>query len=474
MPEPTPFDREACRRLPLAEACLRLLAFVTDADFLQGVFDRHHGRSYQRDISFPLFVHLIADALLEHHGSGRQSFTRAREDGELGASVQAAYGKLARLPIGLSQGFLAESTRRLLGVFPAPAAQPPPPSLAGLAVCALDGKKLKYVAHRLKPLRRLKGQVLGGKLVVALDVGTGLAVALAAHPDGEASDAPLVPAALAQARAAVAGPRLWLADRQFCDLNQPGLLAAAGDHFLIRYNAKVRFHPDPARPAREGVDRRGRRYVQEWGWVGQEKDPRRRYVRRVSLCRPGEEDVIVLTDLTDEQAYPAEDLLEAYLARWGIERCFQRVTEVFALGHLIGGTPEATVFQAAFCLLLYNVVLVLRGYLAGARGRAAEAVSSAQLFYDVRRQLVAWSEVLTPEATVGLVGGRLGAAALAARLGELLGGVWTDRWLKAPPRKAPPKDPPAKHYLRGGHSSVYRLLRHARQEKQIKRVVNSS
>jgi hypothetical protein len=113
MTVPNAFDREVCRRLPLAEACWRLLDFVTHDDFLDDVFARHHGRSYEDSISFPLFVHLIGDALLQYEASAHQSFTRAREDGDLEASNQAAYGKLARVPLGLSQGFFFEAATRL-------------------------------------------------------------------------------------------------------------------------------------------------------------------------------------------------------------------------------------------------------------------------------------------------------------------------------------------------------------------------
>ena len=48
----------------------------------------------------------------------------------------------------------------------------------------------------------------------------------------------------------------------------------------------------------------------------------------------------------------------------GIERMFQQVAEVFHLATLIGGSPEATVFQLAFCLLLYNMIQVVRASLA--------------------------------------------------------------------------------------------------------------
>jgi hypothetical protein len=385
----------------------------------------------------------------------------------LRASLQAAYGKLARVPLSLSQGFLAEASQRLRLLFP-PLPGDLPRSLQAMQAFALDGKKVKHVARRLKPTRRLNGQLFGGKLVVGLHLNSRLALAFACHPDGQYGDTPLVPALLAQLRPAWPGVRLWLGDRLFCDLKVPALLAAGGDHFLLRYCAKASFHADPARPARQGADARGRLYVEGWGWLGQGGDPRRRYVRRVTLSRPGEEDVTLVTDLLDGQAYPAEDLLEVYLRRWAIEGCFQQVTEVFGLAPLIGNTPEATVFQASFCLLLYDVVLTLRGYLAEAQAKEPEVISGEQLFTDVKRQLVAWEEVLTPEATPALLGGRLSASGLQGRLRELLRGVWSDRWLKAPRRKTPPPKQPPRRYIKGGHTSVFRLLQQARQEDKEK------
>src|SRR5262249_27749074 len=151
---------------------------------------------------------------------------------------------------------------------------------------------------------------------------------------------------------------LWIGDRLFCDLDQPGLLSQQGDHFILRYNARVSFHPDRARPAVRGQDSQGRAYQEEHGWIGTAKGKRRRYVRRLTLFRPGdpEGDVILITDLLDGEQYPATDILEAYLLRWEIESCFQQITEVFNLRRLISTTPPATVFQAAFCLVLYNVV----------------------------------------------------------------------------------------------------------------------
>ena len=69
------------------------------------------------------------------------------------------------------------------------------------------------------------------------------------------------------------------------------------------------------------------------------------YVRRITLYRPGERDVILVTNLCDAAAVPAVDLLEVYLNRWGIERMFQQVTEVFGLSHLMGTTPAGTIVR---------------------------------------------------------------------------------------------------------------------------------
>jgi hypothetical protein len=289
-----------------------------------------------------------------------------------------------------------------------------------------------------------------------------MAVALDAHPDGEVSDAPLVPGVLEQVRAVTPGPRLWVSDRQFCDLNQPRLQGQDGDHWLIRYNAKVRFHRDPDRQPLTGSDGQGRTYIEEWGWLGKENNPRRVYVRRVTLQRPGAEDVILVTSLLDATEFPATDLLELYLRRWGIERMFQRVTEVFHLRALIGGTPEATVFQASFCFLLYNLVIVMRAYLSKSADRPAEEISSENLFEDVQRQVIAWQEVIGPGETQNLLGPTLSAAQLRVKLQALLEPAWTDRWLKAT-RKKPPEHP-RKEYLKGGHTSVYRVL-HPRNAK---------
>jgi hypothetical protein len=319
-----------------------------------------------------------------------------------------------------------------------------------------------------------------------------LAVAMNASEDGERNDVPLVGGLLEQmqmlraattvtnaatataaAAAAAARPFLFVADRQFADLNLPALFTKDGDHFLLRCQKTLTFQGDPSRPAQCGVDEAGRAITQAWGWIGSTEDQRqrrrRRYVRRITLPRPAEndDDIILITDLLDESTYPAADLLGLYRLRWTIEQAFQQVTEVFALAKLIGASPRGIIFQGALCLLIYNLTLTIKGYVAGAGQQQASAVSTENLFYDLSRELIAWS-------VLGGGGGGGAApslpppaprepAAMRQRLQILLGGRWNRRWLKKADKR--PRKPKEKRPLPGGHASVYKLMQAAKQKR---------
>jgi len=459
------FDKEVCRRLPLAEAALRMLDYVCQEEFLQAVFAKHHGRSYEDLLTFSMLVRLVSDALLEYEGSGRQAIERAREAGELESCTRAPYGKLARVPLCLSLGLLAEAVSRLNELYPqAVADKAAPKSLREFEIVYHDGKTIKHVAKRLKVLRQYLGKVLGGKLVVSQSQRTGMAICMVADEDGESGESKLVPAAVAQVRSCLSGPLLHVGDRGFCDLKQAALFAEGDDHFLLRWNQKLHFHRDTSRQIVTGFDHPGRRmYKQDWGWIGQPGDPRRRYVRRIRLTRgAGEEDIILLTDLVEAEAYPAGDLLQIYLERWGIERMFQQVTEVFHLRSLISSSPRATVFQASFCFLLYNVIQVMKAYIAEGQQMSPREISSEMLFEDVHRQLTAWTEILDETATVALLSTTWTAAQVVRRLQLLLHSQWSELWRKTKNKKAPPPHP-KKQYPKGGHTSVYRVIRDARR-----------
>ena len=464
------FACDALDRLPLAESVLLLWQQLADPKFLQDLFDRQRGRGYDKILSFPSLVQLIADALLQHDGSARASFERALQHDALPVTIPAAYGKLRRLPIAVSTAFLAEGTARLQALLPVHATSTVPSSLRSFSVTLLDGKTIKYIAKRLKLLRGVRSGLVGGKTLVALELNSGLAVAMRAHPDGEINELRLVPDLVAEVEQRLPGPRLWVGDRLYCDLEQTGRFLAAGDHFLVRYQSKVHFHPDPTRGVCQGSDAAGRPYTEDWGWLGAETDPRRRYVRRITLTRPTDEPLILVTDLVNAQRYPAEDLLAVYQARWGIENVFQQVTEVFPLKRLIGGTPQAGIFQMAFCLLLYNMIHVMRAYVAAAEQWEPEDVSLEKLFEDVERELIAWTVMVTPMETVTVFGEIPSVAKVRKRLTKLLGKVWQDRWLKTVNEKQRPHR--RKPQTSRAHTSIHRVLEdHRRQHSRAQQTL---
>lgn len=453
----TPFDLEVCRRLPLADATLKLVRFVLDDSFLAGVFTRHRGRTYEKAISFPTIVRLISDSLFGHRGSAHQNFKKSQQEDTLDASIQAVYGKLRRVPLPLSLGLFAEAAARLRLVAPLAPANPLPASLREFWCLAIDGKKIKYVAKKLGVLRGLKGNVFGGKMLCAQDMATQEAIAVEAVADGEAGDNPLVPGLVTRVRTlGDSRPRLWVADRAFCDYKCLALFCQGGDHFVVRYQKSFKFHLDSSIPVRKGTDDVGRPTTEEWGWLG--TGPGRVCVRKITAEREGEPFVVVTSTL-DGDRYPAIDILTLYRSRWGIESMYQEVVETFGLRELIGSTPEATTFQAMLCLLIYNITLTIRHFVAAGAKVTPQEVSVDLLFDDVRRDLTGCLEVLGAEATTELFETTHidEPSTLAEYLAALLKTIWTDRWKKAQTRKQPPKT--TKGYLQGGHSSVFKIQR---------------
>jgi hypothetical protein len=460
-------------RMPLAESVLWLWRWITGEERMVRLWEENRGRCYQKVISFSVIVNLMADALLQYGGSGRRSFEKGLERGELEASIQAAYRKLGRLPLSLSEAFLADGAIALRAAFPRHARRRLPNSLRRFQVVILDGKALKKVAKRLLALRGVAGGLLGGRALVAMDWRTGLAVAMRVDPDGDANDVAWVGELVPRVREIIAGARLWLADRAFCDLTQPACFRQRGDHYLVRYHPKVKFHRDPKRPARTGRDANGRKYTEEWGWLGNPQDSRRQEVRVITLPKVvdgGKKDLVLVTDLLDGEEYPACDLLALYAQRWGIENMFQQVTEVFGLEGLIGGTPKACLFQFAFCLLLYNLIQVMRAYVAEAQQRDIEEISSEKLFDDVKRELIAWNVMVDVDSTTRYFARLPNIETLRARLESLAGETWSETWVKSPKPKTPRRQRETKN--KRTHESVYRILQRYRRRKQ--RAVNSS
>jgi Transposase DDE domain len=465
------FSAAVLTKLPLADAVWRLLQFAMSEPWLQDVWQRHRGRCYERVLKFETLVPLIAEALLQHGGSGRQSFERRQEDGTLPVAVTSAFEKLGNLPVAVSEALLEEGMPRLQAVrLGAAAVHRLPACWRGHELFAIDGKAVKHVKRLLKPLRNLRAGILGGRAAVALNLRTGLVSAMVGHLDGEAGENALSEKLLSKVAAAAGTQKPWVVvlDRLYGNLIFPRQVLQAGGHFLIRYNAHTRFVADTSKPAQEGRLATGARCRDEWGWLGQPKDPRSLRVRRVTLWLANGKTISVVTDLADSDGYPAEDLLETYRERWGLEKVFHQITDVFSLRKLIGTKPQAALFQLAFCLLLYNTLQVVRAYVAHHQGCEPETISNEKLFYDVKRQLVAANELIDSAELPAVLAAPLTASELQAYLARSLQGVWSKRWRKAL-RSRGGGHQKVKTRVPGNHTSTYRVLQAQHSIRKRKR-----
>ncbi len=122
--------------------------------------------------------------------------------------------------------------------------------------------------------------------------------------------------------------------------------------------------------------------------------------------------------------------------------------------HLIGSSPEASLFQFAFCLLLYNLLQVVRAVVAANEHRPIETISTEKLFTDVREQLVAWTLLIGPVITAKTWRKPPTPEQASAHIYELLRSVWTKRWIKARPQK---RKPARQRLRRTPHVSAHKV-----------------
>jgi hypothetical protein len=449
-----PFELQVIQQLPLAEAVYRVLAFVLDSAFLQQIFAAHRGSSYTQVISFDVLTHLVSDALFANK-SGLSVFQKGRDDGTLNASVEALYRKLRRVPPPLSMSLLEHTTQRLRRLSPPGIEERPlPAAVADFTGIVVDGKVSKGVPHRLRPLRQAKGGLIGGRSLVAYHASNGHVLGFHGAEDGDANDVRFFPDLAEKLRRQLADTkRLWVADRQFASVPTLTLMQQDADAFVARYSKAAGFTVDPERPARHGHDEDQRPFLEEWGWLGKSQKRDGLYVRRITVQRNKDEPLRVLTSLLDAERYPAAVLLEVYRNRIDIEYVFQRITEVFGLRRLIGTSPRATLFQLSLCLLLYNVLQLVRGTVAVANRKSLEQVSPKKLLEDVREELIALNKVLVKKTIVRNLGEPLSAAELRQLLGQRLA-RWEKRWTKAKRRRHRPPKPSRK----SGHACAHRIL----------------
>jgi hypothetical protein len=423
------------------------------------VFQEHRGRCYEREIAFASLVNWLFASILPYGTSAFDTLQQKAEWEELEASYGAYYAKLRRAPLAVSCELLGEVSARLRKLLPPQGLHGVPASLQAFVILRVDGKTIKFVAKRLAVSRKFgKGGLLGGKCLIAFECASGLVSVMNAAPDGESNETLLVPGVVRGAQNHIPGPRLFVADRQFCDTVQPLLFSSVpGDHWIVRRHSKVTFTPDPERSC-ASQDSQGRQVIEEWGELTATRNRLRTPARCLRVIRPGTTELQILTSLV-EAKYSAADILDAYFQRWDIECLLQKISQLFDLRHLVGSTPQATVLQFSLCLVLHNVIEVLRQFIAAENGVATASLSTPKIYREVRRQLTAMRTLSTPPEVAAILKclpDLDSSESMTAFLRDIAAQLAKDRWIKSPnkPRGQRPEKPP----IPKRRTSVHRLM----------------
>ena len=437
------------QKTPLAVGALELLSFVTRPEVIEPLYERYRGKGYTGELSFPALLDMLSIALIQDGGSGHRQYVAQGRGPAPVVDSSNFYRKLQHMSPVVSQALLREPTRELQQIIPLDTTILPR-CFDAMELVIIDGKKIKNVAKRLAPTRGFTGALLGAAALVGVSMRSGLALAFSYSLDGETNDVPMVPDLLSQVRESLIRTILWVADRQFCDGKTLGLMnGPAGDHFVVRIRKGLSFRPDPDHPARTTTDSKGRAIIEEVGTLFAVHSVR---VRRITLKRMSMEDIVIVTDLMDAEQFGAEDLLELYRRRWGIEQVFQQITETFSLEHLIGCSPNAVLFQLSFCLMLYNVTQVVRAYLAQDGNVSAQRVSMFNLFCEIERGMTTML-LMCDQMSVRVA---IDVQSMRERLKSLIQGRWHKSYLSRSDKK--PRERTRKKVTGGLHKSVQKFL----------------
>jgi hypothetical protein len=123
------------------------------------------------------------------------------------------------------------------------------------------------------------------------------------------------------------------------------------------------------------------------------------------------------------------------------------------------------VFQASLCLVISNILQVVRGYAAAASPEAVrvDELSTEKIFLDLHEELVGLHRVLKGQRCLEVLPREDCLEGVRARPGALLGQAWTPSWKKAKPSR--PRPPQTKAKRSGAHTSVHKILQEARRQQ---------
>jgi hypothetical protein len=371
------------QRGPVSVMARAAMENALSAEAMDVVFGAAAKEQYVRQLLFSSIVNLMSLVVCRIRASVHVAYQKMRS--ALPATVQALYGKLARIEPGVCSALVQHVAGRLGAVIEEMGGELRP-WLPGHPVRILDGAHLAATERRLEVLRGSVAGPLPGHCLVVLDPSRMLVTDVIPCEDGHAQERSLTDEVLAL----VQPGQVWLGDRNFCTARiLYGIVDRHAFPVIRQHATNVSWRPVGKRRGLGRIES-GRVYEQEvLVWDG---DPIGRvlHFRRITLrldhpTRGEEQEIHILTTLPERVA-SGKRIAKLYGTRWTVETAFQEIEkmlngEIEALAY-----PRAALFSFCVALVAYNVVSTVKAALRAAHGhqRVQEEVSDYYIADDVR------------------------------------------------------------------------------------------
>jgi IS4 transposase len=431
---------------PIAVMVRATIARTVSDSALDGIFDRHAGDQYTRELTFSTLTGLMSKVVFCIYPSVNAAYQRTNG---IPVSITSVYNKLNGIETSLTQGLVAETAASMAEIIASLPHSPADEAVKGLRLRTLDGNSLAGTDHRLACLRGSGAAALPGLSLVVRDGRTGLLTNVVPCEDAYTNERALYQAILALVQA----NDLWLGDRNFCTANYLQGIASRDAYFLIRYHAGTALHPlgQESHPCRNAEATISEQRVS----IGM-LQCRCIIVRLKKPLRDGTTEIRLLTNVPVERL-SARRAAELYRTRWRIESAFQELTESLRCEINTLGYPKAALFGFALAVVAYNVLVVTRAALAAGLGEeigGEHALSSYHMAVEVASVDKGLSIAVPASAWEKFVA--MTTSEFAAWLYEVARGIDWRSYRKCP--RGPKKPVAVKRTRRGAHRSTAREL----------------
>ena len=243
-------------------------------------------------------------------------------------------------------------------------------------VFVLDGSTLDPVARRLKLLWDDKRLPMPGSVEALYDLGRGTVASLRYDPTPQGVEQLAARDVLPHAGPGtlVVADRLYGLPWFFAFLSQKDVFG------LARRHGRAKFTVERSLSSRE-VD--GGVVEDQLGTLGTGRRVPGQAVRCITLKRPGEPAIALLTNVLDPATLTAEEALDLYRRRWRVERLFYDLKEVLNLHCFYAANTNAIAMQIYAAAIVHVALRTAQGRVAAQARRPPEALSTAKLFPKV-------------------------------------------------------------------------------------------